>query len=459
MSLARFSIGSGRLEEHLSDRKPLMSAHEAIVEANRCLYCADAPCIPSCPTGIDIPEFIRRISTENLAGSAQTIFEANILGYSCARVCPVEVLCESTCVYQKLGEKPIKIGRLQRYATERALAAGTRFFEAGPPTGKRVALLGAGPASLACAHELRRLGHACVIYEGRDLPGGLNTTGVAPYKLQAEDALREVEWVLGIGGIELRTGVWIGRDVTLEDLEREYDAIFVGVGLGADSFLALPGEDLEGVWGAVDWIERLKNDPDYRLPDHVSQVAVVGGGNTAIDVVRELRGLGIDEVFLVYRRNEPTMAGYAHEWHDARVEGGSARWQSVPVQLLGGPDGRVQAIRCVRTRLIQAEGLRPRVEVQAGSEHDVPCQMVVMAIGQSMLGALFASVDGFAADRGRVLADPLTGRVGQTRYFAGGDCANGGKEVVNASAEGKRAAHGIHALLAAAASPNHDGEA
>lgn len=427
-----------RLEGALADRKPLMTAHEALVESNRCLYCSDAPCIPSCPTSIDIPEFIRQISTENLSGAARTILSSNILGYSCARVCPVEVLCEGTCVYNALGEKPIQIGRLQRVATEYAYVRGEQYFTAGAPTGRRVALIGAGPASLACAHELRRLGHECTIFEARALPGGLNTTGVAPYKLHAEDSLRELEYVRAIGGIEVRCGVSVGQDVSFAELERDYDAIFVGVGLGPDGRLGASGEGLEGVVGAVEWIERLKLEGGYRLPAHVRRAAVVGGGNTAIDVVRELCGLGVEEVVLVYRRDEATMSGYAHEWKLARVEGARGQWFTQPVAVLDDGSGRVAGLRCQRTQVQDG-----RVEVVPGSDFELACEMVFLAIGQSKLSEQFSSVEGIEFVRGRFVVDPLTGQTGNPRYFAGGDCANGGKEVVNASAEGKRAARGI----------------
>ena len=238
-----------RSETAFTDYKLPLARDQAVVEANRCLFCADAPCIQACPTAIDIPQFIRKISTGNDKGSARTIFEANILGMSCARVCPVEVLCVGACVYNHLDAPPIQIGKLQRYATDRAFDEGWRFFEAGPDTGKSVGLIGGGPASLAAAHELRRFGHRCTIYEKRDTLGGLNTTGVAPYKMRADRAVQEVEWIMGIGGIDVKTGVAVGEGggVSLDELENRHDAVFVGVGLGADSALRVPGEDLPGV--------------------------------------------------------------------------------------------------------------------------------------------------------------------------------------------------------------------
>jgi glutamate synthase (NADPH/NADH) small chain len=259
-----------------------------VAEANRCLFCSDAPCIKACPTHIDIPQFIRKIATDNVHGSAKTIFESNILGMSCARVCPVETLCVGACVYNDLEQPPIAIGKLQRYATDRAYAEGWRFFEAGPSTGKRVALIGAGPASLAAAHELRRHGHACTV-------GGLNTSGVAPYKMKADRGMSEVDWVLAIGGIEVKTGVDVGGAVSLASLERDFDAVFVGVGLGTDSALGVPGENLPGVHGAVAWIEAMKlGAVDMRSVKHAVVIGPVtepvGNPRDAVDEGRRTQG-------------------------------------------------------------------------------------------------------------------------------------------------------------------------
>lgn len=434
-----------RLEEAFEDRKPLFSEHEALLEANRCLYCVDAPCIDSCPTSIDIPEFIRQIETGNLDGSAETIFESNILGMSCARVCPTEVLCESTCVYQEMGEPPIKIGRLQRYATDHAYANERHFFEAGAPTGRRVALIGAGPASLACAHELRRMGHDTVIFEARPRPGGLNTNGVAPYKMAAHDSLREVEYVTAIGGIDIRYDTAVGDDITLEGLEHDFDAIFLGMGLGPDRWLADKREQLDGLWGAVEFIEKLKTEPGYQLPDDVRRVAIVGGGNTAIDVARQMCGLGVEDVMLVYRRDEASMSGYRHEWSAARAEGARGVWWTQPVQVFG--EGRVEGLECRRTRPGADGDGRTGLEVLGGTDFTLSCDMVFLAIGQSKLDTLVGHIDGIETRWGRVVVDAETGATGNPRYFAGGDCISGGQEVVNAAAEGKIAAHGIDQRL------------
>lgn len=427
-------VPADRSESVFADFKTAYTPRQAEVEANRCLYCSDAPCIAKCPTKINIPEFIRKIATGNVKGSARTIFESNILGMSCARVCPVEVLCVGDCVYNAMGVPPIQIGKLQRYATDAAFDRGDRFFEAGAATGKSVGLIGAGPASLAAAHELRRLGHACTVYEKRDVVGGLNTTGVAPYKMRADRALQEVEWVLGIGGVELKTGVEVGKDVSLAELDKKHDALFIGFGLGPDTALQVPGSNLSGIHGAVDFIEQFKLG-SAKL-DGVTTALVIGGGNTAVDAVREAKGLGVPQATLVYRGQEAKMPGYAHEWAAAKVEGCSALWQALPVAFEG--NGRVERVKCIR--------LDDTKKPIAGTEFTVSAELVLLAIGQSKLGDLLSSLDGVRVERGRVVVDDQ-GRTGRPGIFAGGDCANGGKEVVNAAAEGKAAARAIHDYL------------
>lgn len=428
-----------RSEAGFGDFKPALSPAQALAEANRCLYCADAPCVQRCPTAIDIPEFIRKISTGNLRGSARTILEANIFGMSCARVCPVEVLCVGGCVYNETDMPPIAIGRLQRFATDAALAEDWRYFAAGPDSGRSVALVGGGPASLAAAHELRRRGHACTIYDAGQWLGGLNTTGVAPYKLRADAALAEVAYVLAIGGIEVKSGVQIGRDVSWAELLARHDAVFIGVGLGADRMLDIPGKELAGIDGAVAFIERFKlGTVDLAGVRHA---VVVGGGNTAIDAVRELIGLGVPEVTMVYRGDEAAMSGYAHEWKAAKVEGARALWHTQPIAYLGR-GGRVAGLRCAR--------LGPDRRPLPGQVHEVAADLVLLAIGQARLGELVAGLDGVKVEDGRVVVD-AEGATGNPRVFAGGDCANGGKEVVNAVAEGKRAALAIDRAFSAAA--------
>ena len=427
-------IPTDRSESVFEDYKHEYDAKQALIEANRCLYCSDAPCTQACPTHIDVPEFIRKIATGNLKGSARTIFEANILGMSCARVCPVEVLCVGDCVYNQMGVPPIQIGKLQRHATDRAYEQGWRFFEAGAATGKSVGLIGAGPASLAAAHELRRLGHACTVYEKRPVIGGLNTTGIAPYKMRADRSVQEAQWVLGIGGVQLETGVEVGKDITLAELEKKHDAVFVGVGLGPDTRLGVPGEDLPGVHGAVELIERLKLGK-LELSG-VKSALVVGGGNTAIDGVRELAGLGVPSVTLAYRGAEAQMPGYRHEWLAAREAGVAGAFHAVPIGFEG--NARVERVRLVRTDA--------QKKPIAGSEFTLDAQLVLIAIGQSTLGQMLSGLAGIGVQNGSVVTDDV-GATGRKGWFAGGDCRNGGKEVVNAAAEGKAAAQAIHRHL------------
>ena len=424
-----------RSESVFTDYKPAYSRNQAMVEANRCLYCHDAPCITACPTSIDIPSFIRKIATDNVKGSARTIFDSNVLGMSCARVCPVEVLCVGDCVYNHMGVPPIQIGKLQRYATDTAFDEDWSFYEAGPDTGKSVGIIGGGPAGLACAHRLRRFGHAVTIYDKRPRLGGLNATGVAPYKMPADRALDEVDWVLAIGGIDVQTGIEIGADVSFAELESRHDALFLGFGLGPDSALQGDGADLDGVEGAVDFIERFKlGTVDLT---GVQRAIVVGGGNTALDVVRELRVLGVPEVVMAYRGTQARMSGYTHEWDAGKTEGVTAAWQTQPTGFTG-EDGRVTGVRCLK--------LDADKKPIAGSEHVLAADRVYLAIGQSKLGALVSGLDGVELSWGRVVVGEgqATGRPG---VYAGGDCANGGKEVVNGVAEGRDAAEAMHAYI------------
>lgn len=426
-----------RSETVFPDGKPAYTPDQAATEASRCFYCHDAPCMHACPTHIDIAGFIRKIHTGNLKGAAKTILDANVLGMSCSRVCPVEVLCVGACVYNEKEVAPIQIGKLQRYATDAALEHGWRFFPAGADTGKRVVCVGGGPASLACAHELRRHGHAVTILDKRDVVGGLNTTGVAPYKLRGDESLKEIEYVLGIGGISVQTGVAVDAEM-LVGLLRENDAVFVGIGLGPDSRLGIPGEDLPGVRGAVDWIEQMKTGTvDLR---GVTHAAVLGGGNTALDCVRELRGLGVPCVRLIYRGDAASMSGYAHEWEHAKIEGAEAIWNAQPIAIEG--NGHVASIRCAATG--------PDKRPIPGKTFGVDAELVLLAVGQAKIGALVEGIAGVRVERGRIVAD-AEGRTGNAKLFAGGDCVNGGKEVVNAVAEGKAAALAIHRALEAPA--------
>ena len=437
-----------RLENELLDKKPLYSEAEARAEAERCLYCVDAPCIKACPTEIDIPTFIKKIATGNVRGSAKTIFEQNLLGYSCARVCPVEVLCVGKCVYTGWGRDPIQIGRLQRFATETATAKGQpsvlkRRIEIGK-TSKKVACIGAGPASLAFAGYLALEGHEAVIFEKKAIPGGLNSTGIAPYKLHAADAVHEVEFVKELG-VEVVVGVEVGDvdgqgRISGKKLLATYDAVFIGVGLGADTKLGIPGEDGPGVFGATAWIECMKLEMSRGARDELlgKNVLVVGGGNTAIDVARECAQLGAGNIAMLYRRGSDSMSGYEHEMEGARTEGVQLITHVQPVSFVRDAAGKLSALRVAKTDA--------SAKPIAGTEHDIPCDMVALAIGQSKLRDVAKQLPGVTLDaRGCVACDPANGQTANPRVFAGGDCINGGKEVVNAVADGRNAARTLMA--------------
>ncbi len=450
MTLAK--LPQDRLENDLADKKPLYTPAEAKAEADRCLYCADAPCIKACPTEIDIPTFIKKIASGNVRGSARTIFEQNLLGYSCARVCPVEVLCQGSCVYTGWGREPIQIGRLQRFSTETATRPESppvlaKHVNVGMPK-KRVACVGGGPASLAFAGYLALEGHEAVVFEKRAYSGGLNTTGIAPYKLHAQDALHEVEWVEGFG-VDVQTGVEVGHDdgpgrISAKKLLETYDAVFIGVGLGADSKLGIAGEDGPGVFGATEWIERMKLEMSKAHREEVAgkRVLVVGGGNTAIDVARECALLGAADVAMVYRRGVPEMSGYAHEMAGARKEGVRLVGHVQPVAFVRDASHKLTALRVAKTDA-DAKPI-------PGTEHDLPCDMVALAIGQSKLRDIAKELPDVELDRRGciVVADTATCVTGNPKVFAGGDCINGGKEVVNAVADGRNAARALLARWA-----------
>lgn len=424
-------IPDDRSEVVFTDYKAAYSLQQAIAEAERCLYCYDAPCIKACPTSIDIPTFIRKIATGNVKGSAKTIFDSNILGMSCSRVCPVEVLCVGDCVYNNEESPPIQIGKLQRFSTDIAFDKGWRFYEAGPDTGKKVACIGAGPASLAAAHKLRELGHSVTIFDKREVIGGLNTTGVAPYKMKSDRSVEEAEWVLAIGGIEVKLGVTVGTDITWAQLEDEYDAIFLGFGLGPDKYLG--GEDaIEGVHGAVDFIEQFKLQPMDLSGIHTC--LVLGGGNTAIDAVREAKGLGIPDVAMVYRGSEERMSGYQHEWQAAKVENVRGVWHTQPVDYQTD-NGKITGVR-----VVSMDADKKPIE---NSERILCADLVLVAIGQAKQGDLAEELAGVKVEWGKVLTDP-NGATGRPGVYAGGDCRNGGKEVVNGVAEGRDAALAMH---------------
>ena len=418
--------------EKFPDLHPAFDAPSAVVEANRCLYCFDAPCTAACPTHIDVPRFIRKISTGNLRGSAQTILDANILGLSCSRVCPVDILCEGACVLHRYNKQPIEIGRLQRYAMENA--AGVEISPRAASVSFNVACVGGGPASLSCAAELRRHGAVVTVFDNRPLPGGLNTYGVAEYKLRPSDSLREVDMVRSMG-VEFRQGE-VGIAVSLDQLEREFDFIFIGVGLGAMERLGLPGDHLPGVLDALRFIERYKTQPDFQIS---GTVIVIGGGNTAIDAANAAVRLGAENVHLFYRRSEKEMPAFPFEYDHAKVEGVRFHWMAQPIAIVEH-NGRAAAVRFLRTRLGEPDFQGRRTpEPIPDSEYEVACQMVIPALGQSRLTSMLH----LEMNGGSIAVDRPTGRTSHPKYFAGGDCVNGGREVVDAVADGKRAALGM----------------
>jgi dihydropyrimidine dehydrogenase (NAD+) subunit PreT len=434
-------------EKNFAEISPRMTPRQAAIEAARCLFCFDAPCTAACPTHIDVPAFIKKITTDNLRGSARVILEANILGHSCGRVCPTEVLCEGACVMHEKEEKPIEIGRLQRYAVDHVLDKNIHLFHAGAPNGKRLACIGSGPASLACAAELAKLGYQATIFDRNDLPGGLDTLGIAAYKLRAKDSLREVELVRGLG-VEFRQNKTVGRDITFDQLERQFDAIFIGVGLGETWDLNLSGQNLDGVFGAMEFIEatKVRSFADVNVG---RRVVCIGAGNTAIDVVTAAKRLGAEVVHLIYRRGEQDMPAFHYEYDLAKLDGVLFHWHTQPVRILGDA-GKVGAIECVRTHFERAAGAsRGELVNIPGSEFTLDVDMVVRAIGQKPVTEFLRAVSGITLGENGTVAVNEHHQTGNAKYFAGGDCVNGGKEVVDAVAEGMAAARGIDAWLGA----------
>jgi dihydropyrimidine dehydrogenase (NAD+) subunit PreT len=437
-----------QLEKNFADINPPLTEAQALEEGARCLFCHDAPCIKACPTEINVPQFIRQILTGNMRGSARTILSANILGHSCARVCPTSVLCEGACVLNAEGKKPVEIGKLQRYAVDPVIAGGTQLFQAGAANGYRVALIGAGPASLSCAAELRKRGYETVIFDANPQPGGLDTYGIAAYKMRAADVEKEVAMVRALG-VEIRSANAVGRDVSIAQLEHEFDAIFLGIGLGATDDLNIPGEDLLGCRDAISFIEETKSRELAEVPV-ARRIAVIGGGNTAIDVVTAARRLGAEEVYMVYRRGPEEMSAFDYEYELAKKDTVLFWWQAMPVRIIGDDHGHVAALECVRTErgAKDARGRSSFVPVP-DSEFRLEVGMVVKALGQKRKTDFLQQIAGLQLKNGCVVTDAQTMRTNNPKYFAGGDCVNGGGEVVDAVAHGKRAALGIDQMLGA----------
>ncbi|MGB3417387.1 MAG: NAD(P)-dependent oxidoreductase [Mesorhizobium sp.] len=448
LSLFKDGIAGGRLsseqyDENFSDLHAPLDDHEALVEADRCYFCYDAPCMHACPTSIDIPMFIRQIATGNPIGSAKTIFDQNILGGMCARVCPTETLCEEACVREAAEGKPVQIGRLQRYATDTAMEEGKQFYTRAASTGKRIAVVGAGPAGLAAAHRLARYGHAVTVLEAKEKSGGLNEYGIAAYKSTDDFAQAEVDYVTAIGGIDIENGKALGRDFQLSNLTRDYDAVFLGMGLGGINALSAEGEDAAGVANAVEFIAELRQASDLATLPVGRRVVVIGGGMTAIDAAVQSKLLGAEEVTICYRRGQEHMNASGFEQDLAAANGVTIRHWMQPKRVIA-EGGKVKGIELEYTAL-DGERLKG-----TGETLTLAADQVFKAIGQTFVpAALNGSGAALEFVGGRIKVD-AEGRTSMPNVWAGGDCVKDAREdlTVAAVAAGRDAAESINRALA-----------
>jgi glutamate synthase (NADPH/NADH) small chain len=442
-------IQSNRLTEeqytiNFSDIHPPFANREAAqVEASRCLFCYDAPCTKSCPTSINIPKFIKQITTDNIKGSAHTIFESNIFGGGCSKVCPVEKLCEGSCVYNLLNEPPIPIAKLQRYSTEPAIAQKWNLFTRKPSKGIKVAVVGAGPAGLSCAHVLSREGIDVTVFEKETKGGGLMTYGIAAYKVTPQFCQDEVDFISSLGGISIQYNKALGKDFTIDELKKEYDAVFLGIGVGLANKLNIPGEDLEGVEDAISFIYNLRSKPLSQIAVG-DRVAVIGMGMTAIDAATQAKRLGAKEVTMVYRRTAAEKNCTQHELDIALLDGCNMLWLAAPKEMKG-ENGKLTQLVCDVMKLgVPDKSGKPAPE-PTGETITLNVDMVIKATGQNPYTDLVSSMN-LANNRGKL--DIVDSKTTVEGVFAGGDCVNGGKEVVDAVQAGKDAAASILNYLA-----------
>ena len=441
-------IQAGRLEaaeyaRRFADATPRLTPSQALLESERCLYCYDAPCATACPTSIDVSSFIKRIGDGNLRGAARTILDSNPLGGMCARVCPTENLCETVCVRNTQEDRPVAIGRLQRFAVDALMESDKpQVFTRAATTGKKVAVVGAGPAGLACAYTLARFGHNVVMHDARPKTGGLNEYGLASYKTPDNFAQAEVQWLLGIGGIEIEHNWKLESAAQLDCLRKDYDAVFLGIGLSSTASLGVPGEELNGVQDAVDFIATLRQCEDLSKLPVGRRVVVIGGGMTAVDAAVQSKLLGAKVVHMVYRRGPEQMSASKAEQEWAQTNGVVLHQWLAPVEILGA-DGNARAVRFADQALVNGK-LTP-----TGREITFDADTVLKAIGQT-LGNPVLGEAGLQLESGRIATDE-DGKTNVPGIWAGGDCRAGGLDLtVEAVEHGKRSAKAIHAQLSAA---------
>lgn len=418
---------------------PFETKDAALVEANRCLFCYDAPCTKSCPTSINVPKFIKQIVSGNVKGSAHTIFSSNIMGAGCSKVCPVEKLCEGACVYNLMEEEPINIARLQRYSTERAMEEKWRLFERKPSTGKRVAVVGAGPAGLSCAFMLSKEGVDVTIYEKENKGGGLMTYGIAAYKVTPQFCEDEVNYITSIGGIEIKYNQELGKNLSLGELQQKYDAVYLSIGVGLARKLDIPGEELEGVVDAISFIYNIRTKNHAAVPVG-DKVAVIGMGMTAIDAATQAKRLGAEEVTILYRRTQQEMPCTEVELDIAKLDGCNVVWLAAPKEVVG-VEGKVSKLICNKMKLGEPDKSGRRSPVETGEIFEVEVDMVIKAAGQTPFEALITT-NQLQHSKGKIIIDDKCA-TNIKGVFAGGDCVNGGKEVVDAVQAGKDGAMAI----------------